>query len=315
MSAEDIAKILHLNPSVTSEEVAKLITELQGFRDPIDEDFSIEFGIQSDETRLRSETHTVGRDITKSENRTRDLTGGVGTTTMMRSVADPLNFYPLIHTENSFSGITFPANNTKKGGRIDADGTGYITITDQTRLNPTTELSIVGFMYIPSAVTVASDEIIVEKGTAQYALLLTSKTNMRLRIVRGAGTVTFNATVPNDAWFSFAFSYDTTNGFQAFIDKVRTTSGATGNIVVTATSLGVMATPAGTELLENTIRLSWVTMLSGEVTQAWVDNWHDSHLNTDPGATPAGFTEILTIPFTGDTKPQPESSFGIAKVT
>jgi len=315
LSAEDIQTLLHMSPTITSEEVAKIFTMLQGFRAPLDEDFFIEFGIQADEIRLRSTTENIrGADVSKTENRTRSLTGGSASTTLMRAIKQNPNLYALTHTENAFSGITFPQKDTRYGGRLDCDGIGYITVGDATRLNPTAELAIVGFMYIPSAVTVAADEFIVHKDNAQYSLKLTTKTNMRLTIDRSGGQVTHDRTVPNDAWFSFGFSYDSTNGFRSYIDKVESTAAQSGAILVTATNLGILARADGTGLLENTIRLGPLSILNGELTQAWINDYHDGLLNTDPSASPAGFTEILTYLFTSHARPVPEITLGIARV-
>jgi len=94
--------------------------------------------ILSDGTRLKSTTVTSGTpDETIANNRDKD-----GVNIFQRETKPIVNSYPLIHTSNSFSGITFPANNTKFGGRIEFDGTGWMTIANNSLLNITDKLSI-----------------------------------------------------------------------------------------------------------------------------------------------------------------------------
>lgn len=317
MSAEDIQTILHMSPTITSEEVARIFTMLQGFREPLDEEFFIEFGIQSDETRLKSETHTIqGPDITKPQTRT--LLATRLNTVIIRKIAQPVNFYPLIHTENSFSGITFPAKDTKYGGRIEYDGTGYITVADATRLKPTDKISIIGWLYIPT--NDSALHTFIRKGVTDTTYILrilaTNDLQARIRTDNGGGTnykITVTAgNFPLNTWFHFTMTWKGTpeNRLRFYIDKVQqgadiTTAGALLN---NTQSLGIGANFDGLiKVLANT-RMAWLSILHDELTQAQITDHFDGILDTN------AYQEILTIPFTGNAKPQPEASFGIAKV-
>jgi len=309
MSAEDIQTLLHMSPTVSSEEIAKIFTHLQGLRDPLDEDFSIEFGVQADETRLRSETHLVGTDAASSKARTR-LCTRLGTT-MIRKIADPVNFYPLVHVENSFSGIKFPSVDTKFGGRVDADGSGYITIADEARLNPTDAITLIGWAYLPANTT--ANHVIAHKGTPY---IVRGKINSELEFVVTAVTsgqhlLTF--TYPLNIWFHFACTFKNTPENRARIYLNAIQQGAdvttTGNLTTTTTALGILANAAGAALMVTGERIAWLSILNAELTSAQITDHKNGILDTD------AYKEILTIPFVGDAKPKPESSFGIAKVT
>ena len=80
----------------------------------------------------------------------------------------------------------------------------------------------------------------------------------------------------------------------------------TGALTTTANNLLVGDYSNGVALA----RISWLTMISDVVTQTWIDNHFDGILNTDPTDT-HGFKEILTIPFVGDERPEPDAIAGL----
>jgi len=283
MSAEDIQTLLHMSPTVSSEEIAKIFTHLQGLRDPLDEDFSIEFGVQADETRLRKETHTIGVDITKSENRTRAATrtGQV----MIRKIAQPLNFYPLVHVENSFSGVKFPANDTKFGGRVDADATGYITIADKTRLNPTGSMSVGFWGYFPDHSAVGTDDFIYLKSGQYSANLRINLNTIRFNMVDGVTTRTKDITFTPNTWNHYVVTFKNApdNRFRVYKDKVQDGADITtsGNQAVTANTFSVLNNNIGSTPLPANSRLAWLSFLNAELTQTQINNLFDGILDTD----------------------------------
>jgi len=306
MSAEDVAKLLHLNPTVTSEEVAKLITELQGFRDPIDEDFSLELGIQSEETRLRQESHIIGPDVIKPQNRTHFATR-LGTV-MIRKIADPVDFYPLVHTSNSFSGIKFPAVDTKYGGRIDWDGTGYITIADQARLNQTDKLTIMGWLRLPTS---GANPRILQKGTTNspYEINIDATDRLRFKVrTTDATDYSINFTYTPDTWFHFVMTWlGSSTRLRLYIDGVKQGGDITtgGTLVANALALGIGADGSGANKIINNSRCAWLCMEHDELTQAQVTDNFNGILDTD------AYEEITCIPFTGYEDPEPESTLGL----
>lgn len=235
-------------------------------------------------------------------------------------IPDLVDAYDLTHDNSNAKLMTFPTpgnsqfeNPTigrKFFGGAKTPGTEYMIVTDNTILNPTAELAIVGFMYVPSTATVGSTQYVVHKDDSQYWVGLTSKTNLRFSITRGAGTITIDITVPNDAWFSFGFSYDSTNGFRTYINKTQATQAQSGAIVTTATNLGIFGRAAGTALLENGIALSGLAILNDELSQAWMDDYHDNgFLNLDTDSD--GLKEITFWPFVGDLREQPNATAGL----
>ena len=283
MSSRDFADNLQQQArTIGLEKIAQLLTAYQKQNEPIEDDALIQWFMYAPEIDLHDSTIILG---TPNFDEPVDH-DGYGLFGYRKRIPDLVDAYDLVHVDTNAALITFPkpgitefqavTKGVKFSGAAETPGTEYQIINDNTILNPVDEIGICGFIYVPSTATVATTQYIVHKDDAQYFLALTSKTNLRMSATRAAGTVIINRTITNDAWVSFAFSYDTINGFRSYIDKVETLDATpTGNIVVTATNLGIWGRAAGTALLENGIALSGVAIHNDEYNQTWVNTFHD----------------------------------------
>lgn len=318
MSSRDFADNLQQQSrTIGLEKIAQLLTAYQKSNEPIEDDAIIQWFMYAPEIDLHNTTIVLaGPAFDESVDH-----DGYGLLGYRKYIIESIVEYDLIHDDSNADLITFPKPGVtefespnigvKYSGAARTPGTEYQIITDNTFLNPTDEIGICGFIYVPSAATVGSTQYIVHKDDAQYFLALTSKTNMRFSVTRGAGTVTINRTISNDQWVSFAFSYDTTNGFRSYIDKAETLDGTpSGNIVTTATDLGIWGRAAGTALLENTIALSGVALHNDEYNQTWVNTFHDDGV-LDHDTDVSGLKEITFLPYIDSLVAMPDATVGM----
>jgi len=319
LSSRDFADNLQQQSrTIGLEKMAQLLTAYQKQNEPIEDDAIIQWFMFAPLVDLHDTT---------VEFRPPDFVepvdhDGYGLFGYRKRIPDTVPAYDLTHDDTNATLITFPKPGVtefespnigvKHSGAARTPGTEYQIITDNTILNPTDEIGICGFIYVPSAATVGSTQYIVHKDDAQYFLALTTKTNIRFSVTRGAGTVTIDRTISNDQWVSFAFSYDTTNGFRSYIDKAETLDGApSGNIVTTSTNLGIWGRAAGTALLENTIALSGVAMHNDEYTQVWVNAFHDDGVLDHDTDVAAGLKEITFLPYIDSLIAMPNAFAGM----
>lgn len=318
MSSRDWADNLQQQSrTIGLEKISQLLTMMNKQNEPIEDDAIIQWFMYAPLVDLHDTTITFA-----PPNFVEPVDhDGYGLLGYRKDVPGQPDAYDLVHDNSNAALITFPKpGNTefqpssigvKFSGAAETPGTEYQIITDNTILNPTDEIAICGFIYVPSAVTVASTQYIVHKDDAQYFLALTTKTNIRFSITRGAGTVTIDRTISNDQWVSFAFSYDTTNGFRSYIDKAETLDATpTGNIVVTSTNLGIWGRAAGTALLENTIALSGVAIHNDEYSQTWVNTFHDDGV-LDHDTDASGLKEITFLPYIDSLIAMPNAFAGM----
>jgi len=261
MSSRDFADNLQQQSrTIGLEKITQLLTSYQKTNEPIEDDALIRWFMYGPEIDVHDFTIALGVPtfVAPVDH------DGYGLLGFRKNIPDQVNAYDLVHDDTNATLITFekPGNTDfvsdsyglKYSGGARTPGTEYQIITDDTPLNPTDEIAIVGWIYVPSTATVGSTQYVVHKDDSQYWVGLTTKTNLRFSITRGAGTVTIDVTIPNDAWVSFGFSYDTTNGFRAYVNKTQSLDATpTGAISTTATNLGIWGRAAGTALLESGI--------------------------------------------------------------
>jgi len=223
--------------------------------------------------------------------------------------------YPLIHTSNNFSGITFPSLDTKFGGRIEWDGTGYITVADQARLKPTNKITLIGWFYLIKNTTL-QELVKIQNTNPAYEIRIRTDDSIRFRVRVGA--INHNIDILTGSWTANAWNHLTLtwsgspdNRFRVYLNKVQqgadiTTSGA---LTYSGTDgLGIAAQPNGGNLLANLSRMSLLSILNTEYTQTNIDNHFDGLLDTSDGND-----EILSLNFIGDENPTPDETSGLCK--
>jgi len=185
-----------------------------------------------------------------------------------------VNSYPLIHTLNSFSGITFPKTDTKFGARMEWDNTGYITIADQATLAPT-NLTLSFWLYHPTS---AATRVVIRKGLTQipYQAILVTGDLLRFRI-RNTSNTNFTKDVaftPN-TWQHWVLTWNSSaNRMRVYLDKVLQGSDTTtsGTLDVNTESLSIGANGDGANKLLSGARSAHIALLDKEVDQTWVNN-------------------------------------------
>jgi hypothetical protein len=298
MSAEDIPNQLHRNPYLDHNDIAAILTQMQGIPVKVEDSFSTELQIYSPIIRVRSNTYIVGVDVSKTTPR------GRWTETMRRKIPLSPNAYPLTHTK--FGTISYPykpKGSTKFGGIGQTDGTYYQTIADHARLNPTLKITVTGFLNLPA---ISADGIIVKKDL-QYELKVISGNKLSWRTYSGgAWRAALEYTFTINTWFEFAVTYDSTVGHKIIINGVeQATDAVTGALNTTTNVLGLFAESAGTNKLPNLSKFAWITMLQNTVDTTWSSDHSNGLLDTKDK------TEITTMPFVGDDDPRPDATAGL----
>lgn len=203
--------------------------------------------------------------------------------------------YPLTHT--TLGTLSFPATGTKWGGRVSL-GSGNIKITDHSSLSPTTELTLVGWIYSP---TPGADGIVIQKNN-QYELKLTTGLSLQFRIYSsGAWKTAVTYTIPANTWTHFACTYkSTSSGQKLYINGSSvSTDSSTGSIATSSNDVGIGGDSSGSSRMATNSRLSYIQMLSKEASSTWISNHYNGLVDMRT------YTEMTTIPFFGDETPQP----------
>ena len=318
MSSRSFAdNIQQQSRTIGLEKISQLLTLMQKQNEPIEDDAIIKWFMYAPLIDLHDTSIVFGEPIFV-EPVDSDLYGLMG---FRKNIPDLVYAYDLVHNDSNATLIEFikPGDTEfktgdyglKYSGGARTVGTEYQIITDNALLNPTDEIAVVGWIYVPSSATVGSTQYVVHKDDSQYWVGLTTKTNLRFSLTRGAGTVTIDVTIPNDAWVSFGFSYDTTNGFRAYVNKTQSLDATpTGNISTTATNLGLWGRAAGTALLETGIALAGIALYNDELNQTFMDSFHDDGI-LDHDTDASGLQEITFWPFIDSLQAMPNAFSGM----
>ena len=298
MSApESLINALYRAGNLQGKDIQALISSFQAVPKQVDEDIDIELNILDPETRERIVSAVINPGGTGSLTETRDRNGE---NSYIREIPQQVNVYPLIHTENGTG--SFILTDKKFGGGIQTNGSYYQSVPNQTRLNPTTDFGAVGWLYVPSGIT--SGKVIFKN--TQYDLNISAANTLSFHVNSKSPVV---ATFTNDVWFHFAVTYNTSGGQEIYIDGVSIDSDSeTGSITTSSSNLGIFGTPSGTTLLGSGCRLSWLSILSGNLSPSWITNHTNGVLDTNSE------TEITTIPFVAHGQPKPDCSVGRCQV-
>lgn len=252
--------------------------------------------------------------------------------------------YDLTHDDSNASGITFPkpgdtydgsglvsSIGTRSHGCGLTDGSSYQIIEDDSILNPTDKISIVGWLY-PKAI-VSGTQIILEKPN-QYRLQLAATNKLQWTIYVSSVAYTVEYTFTADTFIHFAASFGTSGIVKLTInntledsetlassDTVITEASDTviteaGDTVVTEGSAIALDTDSqnltifgdGTNNLANGNALAWLSILNEDVSavSGWISNHYTKRIIDTENAT-----EITTIPYIDSLKPMTDAFSGM----
>lgn len=293
---ESLINQLYKAGNLTTKDIQSIITSFQSFPKQVDEDVDLELIVYDTEVRERVQTATVnpgGQILSK----TRDRVDGM---TYIREIPSIVNVYPLGHSYNGTGSLV--TTGRKFEGGWQTDGTYYQSISNASRLNPTTDLGIVGWLYVPTGITSGK---VVFKNT-QYDLNISAANTLSFHV---NSNTPVTASFTDDTWFHFAVTYNTSNGQNIYINGVSIDSDATsGNITTSGSNVGIYGTPSGTTLLGSGCRLAHLSILNGDLSGSWITNHRNGILDTNAES------EITTIPFVAHDRPKPDASVGRCQI-
>jgi hypothetical protein len=244
-----------------------------------------------------------------------DYSGGPLTTKIMREYLDNLNLQcyhrippytvtpsPLVDTVTDTgilfsSGIvgTSPDFGKKFGGGAKFDGSSYIIVNDDSSLNVTDKISIVGWLFIPAG---ASSCDIIKKNN-QYHLYISAANTLSWRVYSGGAWKTpVSLTFSSDTIFHVAATYKSSaSGQKIYKNSVsQATDSETGAIATSTNPLGIGNNGAGGTIIPANTRMAWLSILHDEMSQTKINNHLAGVLNTRDSP------EIVTYPFTVSAK-------------
>lgn len=309
--SSNIQNFVRTTANTNRKDINKILEALQDlFAAPIEDEAAHERIAKRKHVKRLTESHTDGAPTQIITNTPRDKENF----DFVRKKPVTVKSYPLIHTSNNFGGVTFPVKDTKHAGRIDFDGTGYITVANQTRLNITDKLSVafwarfVGFT--------GSSRRVFSKGDGApnpwLARALPSANSIFFRLLVNSTNEDITVTFTPNVWTHWVVAWDNvSNSMEVWKDKIsQGTNTTSGNLNTNALNLGIGSRANGTDRLANTDRLAHLTILNNKVSQTWIDNHFDGLQDTSDGND-----EILTIPFIGSEGPKPNATSGLCRST
>lgn len=244
-----------------------------------------------------------------------DYSDNVFDTIMMREYLDNLNLLcyirippytvtpsPLVDTvtdtgilySSGINGLT--ADFGKKfGGGAKFDGSSYIVISDDSSLNVTDKISLLGWLYIPAGAT--SGDIV--KKNNQYHLYISAANTLAFRVYSGGAWKTpVTMSFTSDTLFHFAATYKSTSSGQKIYKNTvsQATDSETGAIATSTNPCGIANDGAGGSILPANCRLAWISAHHYELSQSDINSHFAGVLNTRT------WTEIFTYPFVVSAK-------------
>jgi len=242
---------------------------------------------------------------------------GVMAQVIRRQLPAVVTSYPLDHTENSFGGVTILTRDTKFGAGITFDGIGYISVSDDTRIDKNRTDAISFAFWIKPKTGIADNDIIVNKGNGLTGTgihifydLTNTRIGFRLRNDGGTSYEVFsaNGSAPLNAWVHVVCRYDGTSNRDGMTIYINNSLSVTGtSLAITGTllqndSFGLGAGGDGSSpMLGDIALLSWV---DEEVSTAWITSHFNNLLDTDDAE------EIITYNFVGNALPTPDETSG-----
>lgn len=289
----DVSNYVRRTQSSDRNDINKILSIINPLSFPDPEDTGLkERIIFSPVTRRRTTTVTAG-DPHREESDTRNRENA-----LIRRIPPTSTYsYPLTHT--TLGTLSFPATGTKFGGRVTM-GSGNITIGTHSSLNPTTELTLSGWIYSPIP---ASDGIVFQKNN-QYELKLTTGLSLQFRVYSGSWKTALSTTITANTWTHFVCTYKSTGSGQKLYKNgtLVQSDSETGAIGTSSNDLGIGGDTSGTNRMASNSRLSIVQLLSSEANATWASNNYNGLIDME------NVTEITTIPFFGDESPQPNAT-------
>lgn len=295
-----IANYIRRTKGEDREDINRLLGVMSDIFYPEPEDGAVnERIVLSVENRVRTiSTSAAILDVSEDEDRDRYAVDPV-----LKQIPSAVSSYPLIH---STTGTLTPlkTTNTKYGCGMSTDGSSYITISDDARLDDiTTDLTIAVFLKLKA--NGGGTELLVSRDNT-WQIYTTSGDILNFRVYDGSWktAVTYDYTSDIDNWICVVATYkSSSSGQKLYIDgslqdsDSETGAISTGSDPVKILGDGTSDPASGTSIARLTI----------------VDDEWDSTKVTDfnGGLTDLSNKEDITsIDFAGDETPNPSATSG-----
>jgi len=232
---------------------------------------------------------------------------GVGITQMDRKRPETVKSNPLTFTENGGTLSYIDAEDSSAGGGMGFDGSTYLSIANHTLLQPASNISIVGWFYLPAS---SGTHQIIHRTTA-YLVRLISGNTLQFLVRRSSGWTTRSFSYTPDTWFHLACTYSGSQGI-IYENGIVVDSSTFSNQAMQPGSgdVGVGATGVGGNILMDGARMSHLSVINNVVSSSWVTDHMNGLLDTSDGND-----EIFTFPFTGTSEMLTDASSGECRST
>ena len=296
------------------EDINRLLGVMSDIFYPEPEEGSVQERIVlSEERRIRTLAVTDAiLDVTATDTRNRFAGNAtLNTGNHRKQIPSAVTSYPLIHTTTgSLIRDTEPDTNdsplkttdAKFGAGLSTDGSSYITITDDARLDDITTDLTIAFYYKPKA-NAGGTELLVSRDLG-WQIFTTSGDTLNFRVYDGAWktAVTYDYTADIDTWIAVAGTYKSAaSGQKLYVKNVLQDSDSLTGAISTGTA-PVKILGDGTSDPASGTAMAWLTVINEE----WTTGKVASHFNglTDMTA----LEDIFSIDFVGDENPTPAAT-------
>lgn len=248
--------------------------------------------------RKRSQIVTSGvLDVTQSNNRNRY------NSSMRRYIPASVNSFGLTHTTTgTFTPVK--TNLSKYSAGCHGSGSAYITVTNNNKLDLSTEITITCFVYLKAA---SADGFILSKNEA-YQLKVQNSNQLAFRVYSGGAwktAVTYTYTSLIDTWATVIASYkSTSSGQKLYVNgTLEGSDSGTGSIGTNTNNIKIAGD--GTSNLPSGNALAYLGLIANEVDSTWRTNFNNGIYDMTV------YDERLKIDFLGDERSTPLSESGL----
>ena len=312
MSApESIINSLWRAGNLSTKDIQSIVSSFQALPKQIDEDVDIELNMYDPETRDRIESHVINPGpTTYPQAQTRNRNGSAG---YIRNLPTTVNIFPSVHTQNGT--INMLTDDLKFGGGAAFTSGAYTTLTDNTRFNPTDELTLGGWYKFKQVESGDSFGHIIGKDS-QYGLFVLSESFGVNKVYSQVTIGSVNKqTSPYeftpDTWIHIMATWKSPN-LKFYVDGVLddTLGSATGVLDTTSNMFSLGANHAGFIPVKTGTVFGPQVALHKEASAAWILDHYNGILDTS-GTN----VEIVTYPMVAHVRPMPDASVGRCIVT
>lgn len=305
MPSTDISN--SISQSLSLSEFIKLQTRIQKLNEKVNDDYQIDWLIESPLIDVHNITLDLGdADVNHSETHY-----GVDPVGYFRRIPSAVRAYDLIHDDSNGTGITFPnptSESTKFHASAKTNGSSYQKISDHSYFD-VNNLVLALWLKLPATSGGDGVQTIIQK-TGSFLIQIdahaTASNQIRCRSIVSTVSKDVTFTYTPSTWFCLIVKINSTN-IEAFVNNVSQGTTSTGAIFdFTSNDLGIFGTPTGTQLMKSGGCLAWLSIGDKNVDSTWRTNYQNGIHDFSSSSS----EEITTIPYLGSLDAFPNSHSG-----